>query len=104
MTTHLRLFGTENESPSHRSLIWLILLALVLLVLAYQVALPQRIDIGAPKDNPFIHGFYFAENAGDTTFRWSGPTGAGFIQRGGGAAVAVTSASQWPAPGRPSAG
>jgi hypothetical protein len=75
VTTHPRLSGTENESPSPRPLIWLILLALVLLVLAYQVALPQRIDIGASKDNPFIHGFYFAENAGATTFRWSGPTG-----------------------------
>ena len=75
MTTHPRLSGTENESASPRFLIWLILLALVLLVLAYQVALPQRIDIGALKDPPFIHGFYFAENAGDTTFRWSGLTG-----------------------------
>ena len=75
MTTHPRLSGTENESTSPRPLIWLILLALVLLVLAYQVALPQRIDIGAPKDTSFIHGFYFAENAGDTTFRWSGPVG-----------------------------
>ena len=75
MTTHPRLSGTENESASPHPLIWLILLALVLLVLAYQVALPQRIDIGAPEDSPFVHGFYFAENAGATTFRWSAPTG-----------------------------
>ena len=49
MTTHPRLSGTENESTSPHPLIWLILLALILLVLAYQVALPQRIDIGALK-------------------------------------------------------
>ena len=85
MTTHPRLSGTENESASPRFLIWLILLALVLLALAYQVALPQRIDIGAPNDSPFIHGFYFAENAGATTFRWSGPTSqVSFSAVGGG--------------------
>ena len=86
MTTHTRLSWAEKRSKTTRppwSLIWLILLALILLALAYQAALPQRIDIGAPQDKPFIQGFYFVENQGDTTFRWSGPTGrVSFIAAG----------------------
>jgi hypothetical protein len=73
-----------KSARSSRPLIWLTLLALILLVLAYQAALPQRIDIGAPEDKPFIRGFYFAENAGGTTFRWSGSTGEVSFNAAGG--------------------
>ena len=86
MTTHTRQSRAEMENaarPSH-FLILLILLALVLLVLTYQVALTQRIDVGAPRDQAFIRGFYFPENLGNTTFRWSGQTGQVSFNAAGG--------------------
>lgn len=59
-------------------------LAALILLLAYQVSLPQRVDLGAPGDAPFLQGFYFAEAQGETSFRWSGPTGqVAFVGAGG---------------------
>lgn len=59
------------------------ILALLLLTLAYQVPVVQRLDIGVASDEQHISGFHFIEQNGDTTYRWSGAaatitfTGAG---------------------------
>jgi hypothetical protein len=67
-----------------RFLLSLASLAALILLLAYQVSLPQRVDLGAPGDAPFLRGFYFAESQGETSFRWSGPTGqVAFVGAGG---------------------
>ncbi len=51
--------------------IWLAGLALLLIALVYQWPRSYRIDIGSPADQALIGGFYFAEQNGDTNFRWS---------------------------------
>ena len=38
---------------------WLIGLAALILVLAYQVTLPLRVDLGSPGDAPFLQWFLF---------------------------------------------
>jgi hypothetical protein len=73
--SHLTTRESHRGAPARNPLLWLILLAPALLLLAYQIALPQRLDIGTGQDAPFIQGLYFPENQGATTFRWSGPVG-----------------------------
>jgi len=49
-------------------------LSFLLLTLVYQAPIAQRLDIGAAGDEQSINGFYFIEQNGDTTYRWSGAT------------------------------
>lgn len=59
-----------------RILVLLVLVSLLLTTLAYQVALPETIDVGSGADTPLIQGFSFRENIpGGADARWSGAQG-----------------------------
>lgn len=55
-----------------RILLRLVLGSLLLTTLAYQVALPDTIDVGSGADTPLIQGFSFRENIPGADVRWSG--------------------------------
>jgi hypothetical protein len=45
--------------------------AAIILFLAYQIKRPATIRIGAPGDYHYLSGFYYAEQVGQDTFRWT---------------------------------
>ncbi len=63
---------TRATLPDHfRRLFILSALVAVALCLAYQIKRPVTVRIGAPSDYHYLSGFYYSEQVGQDTFRWT---------------------------------
>jgi hypothetical protein len=65
---------TATVTLSHRlpRLIFILsALSAVALFMAYQIKQPVAVRIGAPSDHYYLNGFYYAEQVGQDTFRWT---------------------------------
>jgi hypothetical protein len=65
--------GPATRADARRLFLALMAFSLLLLVLVYQLPHAALVDVGSPTDTRAIHGFYFAEEQGGSSVRWSGP-------------------------------
>jgi alpha-1,2-mannosyltransferase len=63
--------NTRARADNRRLVLILGIVAAVVLFLAYQIKQPVAIRIGAPSDHHYLTGFYYAEQVGQATFRWT---------------------------------
>ncbi len=59
-----------RQRADYRRLV-LIAAVAVILFLAYQIKSPVTVRLGAPSDHHYLSGFYYPEQVGQDTFRWT---------------------------------
>lgn len=64
--------NTRAHTNNRRLVLILGIVAAVVLLLAYQIKQSVAIRIGAPSDHHYLAGFFYPEQVGQDTFRWTG--------------------------------